>query len=304
MPEKTPKNTIINTAVDPALAAKFNTKVPQDTSRILGAEEKKYSTKLLTEIDSNYKLLNMPKYNWRKDKPDSRDYIYKGVRVDQAVVDLRPYMTAVEDQGRLGSCTGQAVAGAIEYLNKRSGAITDVSRLFIYYYERLIEGTVNTDSGAYIRDGIKAVSHYGAPLEKLWPYSITKFRDAPSEAAVNDALRRRVTLYERVTDFNGCITALSNNYPVIIGFNVYSSFQSSVVTRTGMMPYPNIRREYLLGGHAVLLVGYNKNTRRFIARNSWGSRWGDRGYFYMPFQVIQNTNMSDDFWVVKSVLNP
>jgi C1A family cysteine protease len=304
MPEKIYKNTVIDTAADPVLAAKFNKKPIVDASRDIGAAETKYSNLILREIDEKYKTISMPKYNWRRDKPDSRDYAYTGVMNSQTVVDLRSYMTAVEDQGRLGSCTGQAVAGAIEYLNKRSGAVTDVSRLFIYYYERLIEGTVHYDSGAYIRDGIKAVNHYGAPLEKLWPYSIPKFRDQPSTAAVNDAARRKVTLYERVANFDGCITALSNNYPVIVGFDVYSSFQSAAVTRTGLMPYPNVRRERLLGGHAVLLVGYNKNTKRFIARNSWGVNWGDRGYFYMPFQVIQNTTMSDDFWVVKSVLNP
>jgi C1A family cysteine protease len=55
--------------------------------------------------------------------------------------------------------------------------------------------------------------------------------------------------------------------------------------------------------HAVLLVGYNKNNNTFIARNSWGKYWGDRGYFYMPFQVIQNTSMSSDFWVIKSISN-
>ena len=76
------------------------------------------------------------------------------------------------------------------------------------------------------------------------------------------------------------------------------------VARTGVMPDPNTRRERLLGGHAVLLVGYNKSKKVFIARNSWGTSWGDRGYFYMPFQVIQNSSMSCDFWIIKEVNNP
>jgi C1A family cysteine protease len=111
-------------------------------------------------------------------------------------------------------------------------------------------------------------------------------------------------LYERANDFNECIDALNNGYPVIIGFDVYSSFITNSVSRTGMMPYPNTSRESLLGGHAVLIVGYNNATQRFTVRNSWGTSWGDKGYFYMPYQVIQNSRMSGDFWVIKSVTNP
>jgi C1A family cysteine protease len=165
-------------------------------------------------------------------------------------------------------------------------------------------GTVNYDSGAYIRDGIKATNHYGASLESLWPHDISKFKVEPITEAKNDALNRKVTRYERVTNFNGCIDALTNGYPVIMGFHVYTSFMSANVARTGNMPYPNTRRERLLGGHAVLLVGYDKRKKVFIARNSWGTNWGHKGYFYMPFNVVTNTSMSSDYWIIKSVNNP
>jgi C1A family cysteine protease len=247
----------------------------------------------------------IPKYHWVPDKPDHRDYAYNLSKVSQPnVIDLRPYCSPIEDQGNLGSCTGNATAGAIELLNKRNGKQTDVSRLFIYYYERLLEGTVNYDSGAYIRDGIKAGYTYGAPLENLWPYDIAKFRNRPSTTAITDGSRRKVTLYQRVADHAGCLDALASGYPVIIGFTVYSSFETINVARTGNMPYPNVGRENILGGHAVLLVGYDKTRQVYIVRNSWGTGWGDRGYFYMPFQVIQNTSMSSDFWIIKSVSNP
>lgn len=258
--------------------------------------------KLEEEIISRYQL---PKFHWVKDKTDSRDYIYKSTPVRTPTsVDLRQWCTLIEDQGNLGSCTGQAIAGAIEYLNKKSGKITDVSRLFIYYYERAILGTIGYDSGAYIRDGIKVVSKNGAPLEQYWPYVIRRYTTQPNNTALNDAARRKVTLYERVTNLQGCINALANGYPITVGFYVYSSFMGSSVTSTGVMPYPNTSRERLLGGHAVLLVGYNNTTNRFIARNSWGTGWGDRGYFYMPYQVIDNRLMSDDFWIIKTVNNP
>ena len=243
-------------------------------------------------------------FQWKPDKLDTRDYKYNVTpKASPSIVDLRAFCSPIENQGSLGSCTGQAIAGAIELLNKRNRKPTDVSRLFIYYYERLLLGTVNYDSGAYIRDGIKATNHYGASLESYWPYDIRKFRQEPISEAKTDALKRKVTRYERVNDFNGCIDALSNGYPVVMGFRVYNSFMSKNVAKTGIMPYPNTKRERLLGGHAVLLVGYNKNKKVFIARNSWGTNWGDKGYFYMPFNVI-NPNMSSDYWIVKSVNNP
>lgn len=247
------------------------------------------------------------KYNlqWQPDKVDTRDYKYAVTQKSTPnIVDLRPFCSLVENQGSLGSCTGQAVAGAIELLNKRNRKPTDVSRLFIYYYERLILGTVNYDSGAYIRDGIKATNKYGASLEKYWPYIISKFKQQPVVVAKNDALRRKVTRYERVLDLNGCIDAIANGYPVIIGFDVYSSFMSSKTAKTGIMTFPNTSSERLLGGHAVLLVGYDKTKQVFIVRNSWGTSWGDKGYFYMPFRVISTEGMSDDYWIIKEVNNP
>jgi C1A family cysteine protease len=255
------------------------------------------------EFKSSNLPINIPMFHWVRDKPDTRDYIYQSTAVGTpSTVDLRAFSTPVEDQGNLGSCTGNAIAEAIEMLDRKNGKNLELSRLFIYYYERLLEGTVNYDSGAYIRDGIKACYKYGAPLESLWPYNVSKFRTPPSSAAVQDAARRKITLYERAMDFNACINALANGYPVVIGFTVYSSFTSgNWWYTTANMPYPNTRSESVLGGHAVLLVGYDNSTQRFIVKNSWGTNWGDNGYFFMPYQVIQNTNMSSDFWVIKGI---
>lgn len=289
---KTSTRTIIDVSQDAALSKPW---IEQQKIKIRNPDAEK-------SVIETFKL---PLFHWTKDKPDSRDYIYKNIRVATPdVVDLRPWCSTIEDQSNLGSCTGQAIAGAIEYLNKKAGRENDVSRLFIYYYERELIGTIRYDSGAYIRDGIKVVYGKGAPLERLWPYVIRKFTNVPTRQAISDALRRKVTLYERVTSLNGCINALANGFPITVGFLVYSSFMSSTVSRTGIMPYPNPYRERLLGGHAVLLVGYNNQTQCFIARNSWGSGWGDRGYFYMPYNVINDRSMSDDFWVIRSVDNP
>lgn len=240
---------------------------------------------------------------WKREAVDTRDKIYapKAIVLPKTV-DLRSNCSPVEDQGNLGSCTGNAVAGIVEYLNRKAGRPTDVSRLFIYYEERVLEGTVTIDAGAYIRDGIKVLNKKGAPLESIWPYNINKFSTRPNTLAYSDALRRKAGTYEKVLNFAGVKNALARGFPVVIGFDVYESFYN--IGTNGIMPYPNVNTEQLLGGHAVAIVGYNDNTSRFIVRNSWGTSWADRGYFYMPYRVIQNTSMSSDFWIITSVSNP
>jgi C1A family cysteine protease len=256
-----------------------------------------------------------PKYNWRPDKPDSRDHIFEKLNTIPptlpASVDLRSHCPPVVDQGQIGSCTGNAIAGIIGYYDNthgKSGLI--VSRLFIYYQERVLEGTTYYDAGAYIRDGIKACNQYGAPLESVWPYLQNKVTTRPSTAAYTDAAKRKVGSYQRITtQAAGIKASLSAGYPVVIGFTVYSSFESGTwwqPSGTGYMPYPNVNTESVLGGHAVAVVGYNDslNGGSFIVRNSWGTGWGQSGYFYMPYRVINNANMSGDFWAINSVANP
>lgn len=240
---------------------------------------------------------------WKREPVDTRDRIYapKAIILPKTV-DLRSYCSPVDDQGNLGSCTGNAIAGVIECLDRKTGKNLDVSRLFIYYEERVLEGSVNYDSGAYIRDGIKVVNKKGAPLESIWPYNINKFATRPNQAAYTDALKRTAGTYEKCTNLAAIKNALARGFPVVVGFDVYDSFYS--IGSNGIMPYPNVNRETLLGGHAVAIVGYNDNTNRLIVRNSWGTSWADRGYFYMPYQVIQNTSMSSDFWTITSIKNP
>lgn len=247
--------------------------------------------------------MGLPLFHWKREPVDARDRIYKPTAmVLPKTVDLRQYCSTIEDQGQLGSCTGNAIAGIIEYLNRKANKNIDVSRLFIYYEERVLEGTVLQDSGAYIRDGIKVVNKKGAPLESIWPYNVNKFAIRPNAAAYADGLKRTAGSYEKVVNFAGVKNALARGFPVVIGFDVYESFYN--IGTNGIMPYPNVNTEQLLGGHAVAIVGYNDNTQRFICRNSWGTSWADRGYFYMPYRVIQNTTMSSDFWIITSVNNP
>lgn len=248
-------------------------------------------------------------YNVLKDTPDDRDYKFSALNAKPtaktffpAKVDYRAKMGTILDQGSLGSCTANAIASAFQYnLTKQKMPSYSPSRLFIYYNERLLEGTVAEDSGAYIRDGIKTLNTYGACPEVVWPYKISQFAVKPPEQAYKVAAQDKATGYYRVNvDANSIKTALASGFPVITGMLVYSSFETYAVAKTGKVPMPG-RYDYLLGGHAVLIVGFDEATQQFIVRNSWGTSWGDRGYFYLPYAYAVPSLMND-LWVVTTVV--
>ena len=243
-------------------------------------------------------------YGWVPDLPDHRDTMYGAVRKVAAklppAVDLCPHCSPVEDQGDLGSCTGNSIAGAVEFLEKKDGRpLVNVSRLFIYYNERVVEHTVTSDSGAMIRDGIKTLVKQGVCTEKKWPYVIPKFTSKPSPACYKEALNHQVTAYARLDTVDQMRTCLADGYPFVFGFTVYQSFESQQVAKTGIVPMPKKFKEKVLGGHAVLAVGYNDAQRCFLVRNSWGTSWGMKGYFTMPYAYLADRNLSDDFWTIR-----
>jgi C1A family cysteine protease len=178
------------------------------------------------------------------------------------------------------------------------------SRLFIYYNERDMEGTIGEDAGAEIRDGIKSVNHLGAPAERYWPYAIGKFTRRPTKAAYTRALARQALTYERIDnhrlgDIKRC---LAGGHPFVFGFAVYDYFESADMERDGVlrMPEPG---EDMLGGHAVLAVGYDDGREAVLVRNSWGPDWvpSMRGHFWMPYSYITTTDLCDDFWTITLV---
>lgn len=175
------------------------------------------------------------------------------------------------------------------------------SRLFIYYNERVIEHTVDIDSGAMIRDGIKSVHAQGACRETTWPYVISQFDDRPSPGAYEEACRHLVSGYQRIlrslSQMKGCLAA---GYPFVFGFTVYDSFLSDAVASTGHVPMPG-PAETIDGGHAVVAVGYDDATHRFLVRNSWGTAWGLKGYCTMPYTYLLEEQLADDFWTVRVV---
>jgi C1A family cysteine protease len=245
---------------------------------------------------------------WKRDTPDLRDLHFSVpshlVGALPAYVDLRPGLPAPLpfDQGQLGSCTSQAIAAALMYdQHKQNETVTTPSRLMIYYLERVIEGTIKSDSGAEIRDGIKAVNQQGACPETEWPYDIGKFTRKPSKKCYTDALKYEALTYQRVgqtlPEMQGCLAA---GLPFVIGISVYASFESQTVATTGVVPMPK-QGEQLLGGHALLCCGYSNDTQRFTVLNSWSAGFGDKGYVYLPYQYLTDTNLGGDFWTIQSV---
>lgn len=246
------------------------------------------------------------RFGWLPDLPDQRDMIYAAprplLRKLPSKIDLRDQCAPVYDQGQLGSCTANAIGAAFEFtVKKEKGKNFAPSRLFIYYNERVIEHTVNSDSGAMIRDGIKSVHKQGVCPENMWPYDVNKFINKPLQSCYTYALKHQVTSYHRVTrTINQMKACLADGYPFVFGFSVYESFEGDEVAKTGKLNLPK-KGEAQVGGHAVMAVGYIESSKRFIVRNSWGATWGMAGYFTMPYDYLLEDNLSDDFWTIRCV---
>ena len=249
------------------------------------------------------------KFGWLPDLPDQRDFIYsvpgEYLQALPPQVDLRKSyrFPAVYDQGQLGSCTSNAIGAALQFdeLKQNEPSPFHPSRLFIYYNERVIENTVTSDSGARIRDGIKSVATTGYCPETEWPYDITKFANKPPAACYQDAKKYKALKYQRViqslSQMKGCLSA---GTPFVAGFSVYESIRHSDVEKTGDIPLPRLGESHL-GGHAVLIIGYDDAKRVFILRNSWGDGWGRGGYGTLPYVYLASPFLASDFWVINTV---
>lgn len=261
------------------------------------------------------------KLGWKRQAPDERDFKMRHFKMMESVptvlppvVNLRRYCSEIQDQGELGSCTANAWAGMMQYnLNRNwdadpSQRYFDFSRLFIYYNERILGGTVGEDSGAYLRDGAKALATWGAPPEYTWPYFINNFAVKPIEPVYKLAYNYHIHSYYNLDSkyedkqLNNLKFCIASGHPFVFGFMVFDSFETEEMKNTGIMPMPDTRKESIQGGHAVMGVGYNDYEKRFLIRNSWGKGWGlkgtNAGYFTMPYEFISKKEFASDFWTL------
>ncbi|MFH1477742.1 MAG: C1 family peptidase [Verrucomicrobiota bacterium] len=305
------------------------------------------------------------KLGWLPDVPDTRDIPFTAVfRVPRklpARADLRERCSPVENQESLGSCTAQALVGALEFLELKSllqnsltrrprsgmcrmalqkprqtaicamegrpahagsrppgvlqealkfckienrqskiaNSFADLSRLFVYYNTRAAMGTVQEDSGAMLRTGIKTLKALGVCRESLWPYIISRFAKKPTPTCFTEASDHQVTAYQRLNTLTEMKACIAMGLPFVFGFAVYEHVMSATVARTGRIRLPR-KGERMLGGHAVMAVGYQESTRMVLFRNSWGAAWGQGGYGQIPYAYLESRELSDDFWCIQA----
>lgn len=266
---------------------------------------------LVTHKDKNGKSVARHMGGWVRQHEDSRDFklqIPRFLTVQHLLppkVDNSPNLSAIRDQGQLGSCTAHAVSGAVEPFlaqgQTAASAPTQLSTLFQYYETRKLEGTIEEDSGASIRDAIKAAALAGCAPESMYPYLPERFAQTPPAKVSQRAAKHRISSYHSIAngDLNTMKAALALHDTIVIvfGFTVYSGFMGQAVAKSGKLNMP-AKGETVEGGHAVDIVGYDDASKRVLVRNSWGDNWGMAGYFTMPYAYLQDSNLSSDFWVI------
>lgn len=270
----------------------------------------------MDEVRSNTDVLR----NWGyfPDLGDRRDRKFGLVNKESIQIptriSLRNKMPPIWDQGELGACV--AFASIAAYIFAHQGTQM-MSALDLYWKARFLENAVDEDSGCMIRDAVKALQKWGVCTEKTWPYLIRKFRIDPPKVADQEALKYRITSYERVQSLQDCMNCLARGYPFILGFSVYGSFLSEQTEKTGIALMPQ-DEDPMLGGHCVLATGMDQDFHNnpvfkrsglskdqvpkfmFECRNTWTAKWGDGGYFYIPAEYVNDTDLTSDMWMIKA----
>lgn len=269
----------------------------------------KTGTKTTVKVTTPRKSFQQPGgLGWQADRPDPRDYfaaVRPAFKALPDVVDLRPMCPPVYNQGSLGSCTAQSVSFLAQFTDAEEKGVGRLpSRLYVYYNTRVLQNSVNEDTGASIRNAMKALAVHGYCRSTSHTDDNTKFKVKPSAAAYAEGDARKLPAkgYFRVMQNTQAICEQINaGNPVVFGFTVFESFMSAAVRRTGIVPMPNPSKEKDVGGHATAIVGYDLPRGVFIVRNSWGTAWGMKGYCEMPIAMVTNSRIASDFWTLNDV---
>ncbi len=211
-------------------------------------------------------------------------------------VDLRGNFPEVYDQGKIGSCTANSLCSIFEYDNINFRG----SRLFLYYNERLLINETHIDNGAFLKDGIECLKTFGICKEIEFPYIIDNIYTKPPDNCYTNA-KQNYLIDAIQIDKTMIKYWLNKNEPISAAILIFSNFMSYETANTGIVNMPT-NTDVIIGGHAIIICGYDDKKQMFILRNSWGSYWGDKGYFYIPYEYIDI--YSGDYWIIlKSVVN-
>lgn len=240
-------------------------------------------------------------YGWKAASPELRAAVHAECETHAAAVaDLPPAYAVpdtgpVLDQGQLGSCG----PNAMDTLLYKAGSVWPCSRLFTYYETRKLMGTVRQDSGVINSQMVRAVKSTGWIDESQYPYNIRSFRLKPPAAVVSNASHNKGVKFAAVdVDVDHIKSALSQNRPVLVGIEVFESFESDAAGASGDIPMPT-GGEQLLGGHDVAVTGWDDAAQRFTFKNSWGAGWGANGFGTLPYEYV--TKYGSDFWAIVSL---
>jgi C1A family cysteine protease len=247
--------------------------------------------------------IDLPHLGHRRDAPDERDVAYAPrehlLASQPASVDLRRYCSPAYDQQKVRSCSAHALASHLRFIGNKDGSpIEPPSRLFIYYNERKVEGTQDSDSGSTLRTGIKVVAKQGTCAETLWPYDPVNVCVAPPPRCY-DAANVRALSYARIEQRLDHLKAcLADGFPFIFGMVVHESLIDAGKTGTMLMPAPDDAKR---GDHAVMAAGYDDATQTLLVLNSVGANWGINGFFRMPYAYAADPKLTYDFWTIRTI---
>lgn len=219
----------------------------------------------------------------------------------QRFLDLTSFMLPTRNQGAEGSTVGFAVASALEFqIRKHLNEQVTISPRYIYYYSKLEAGyDPHTDTGAFVRDAIKVLRMKGAVSEELWPYKPGDLQSEPPEK-IKTARHYRITDSFQVSSLEEVKTALQKYGPVVGGISIFKeSLNNKDIVKTGIIPDPS-PGEQVIGAQAICIVGYDDDKKRIKFKNSWGVKWGDKGYGYISYSYVEK--FLTDAWVF-TILN-
>jgi hypothetical protein len=218
------------------------------------------------------------------------------------IIDLRPKLPPCYDQGELGTSTANALCAALQYEEPTFFG----SRLFIYYNERSSMKHINDEDDSYsLSNSIATLEKFGVCEEHIWPYDVSKYLQPPSVDCYLQADKHHVIQATNILNNEMAMKqSLAEGSPFVVGIQIFEAFESPEVAQTGIVPMPNLFTDECLGGHAVFVCGYDDTKQHWIVRNSWGTQWGDNGYFYLPYHYLLYPTLCSELWSISRVQKP